>query len=136
MTLKDIFFCDDGKIWVTGPNLEDVVAKMQTALFCIEDWCNLHGPKISLTKTHYNFFTRKPNPPDQNLMLNGIPLQRQKTVKYLGVIFDQSLTWKYHIDDLVQKCKQPLQMMRKVARYDWGGDRASHKMMYIALVND
>ena len=25
-------------------------------------------------------------------------------------------------------------MMRKVARYDWGGDRASLKMMYIALV--
>ena len=76
--IKRSLFCDDGKIWVTGPNLEDVVAKMQTALFCIEDWCNLHGPKISLTKTHYNFFTRKPNPPDQNLMLNGIPLQRQK----------------------------------------------------------
>ena len=67
-------------------------------------------------------------------MLNGISLQRQRTVKYLGVIFDQGLTWKYHIDDLVQKCKQPLQMMRKVAKHDWGGDRASLKMMYIALI--
>ena len=112
------------------------MARIQNALSLIEEWCEYHGPKISITKTHYNIFTKNKlyNIDDPVIILNGSPLKRQRSVKYLGVIFDQGLTWNDHITDLVKKCSHPIQIMRKVARHDWGGDRASLTLMYISLV--
>ena len=49
-------FCDDGLFWARGPTLEIAVARIRNALSCIEEWCEYHGPKISITKTHYNVF--------------------------------------------------------------------------------
>ena len=127
-------FCDDGLFWATGKTLEIAIAKIQRALYCIEEWCDLNGPKISSTKTHFNIFTKKNINFDPILMFNGTPLLRKETVKYLGVTFDTRLTWTPHVEDVVHRCQQPLNMMRKVAKHDWGGDRASLKMMYIGLV--
>ena len=50
------------------------------------------------------------------------------------MIFDSKLTWKYHINDIVQKCKQPINLMKTVARKQWGGDRKSLKLLYTSLV--
>ena len=127
-------FCDDGLFWATGKTLEIAILKIQKALDCIEEWCNINGPKISSTKTHFNIFTKKDINYDPILMFNGVPLLRKETVKYLGVTFDTRLTWNAHISDVVSRCQQPLHMMRKVSRHDWGGDRASLKMMYIGLI--
>ena len=55
-------------------------------------------------------------------------------MKYLGVIFDQRLTWKLHINDLVRRCQKPFMIMEKVSKQDWGGDRASLKLLYFALI--
>ena len=128
-------FCDDGVFWASGGDLEEVAITMQRALDTISEWCDYHGPKISLVKTHFIIFTRKKeNFETPILKLNGINFKREKTVTYLGVKFDQGLYWKPHIDYIVEKCQQPLSMMRKVARHDWGGDRISLKLMYTALV--
>ena len=126
--------CNDGLFWATGKTLEIPTLKIQRALECIEEWCDLHGPKISSTKTHFNIFTKNVIKFDPILIFNGTPLPRKDTVKYLGVTFDTRLTWKYHIEDVVNRCQQPLNMMRKVAQHDWGGDRASLKLMYIGLI--
>ena len=126
-------FCDDGLFWATGKNLNDVIKTIQKALNCISEWCDYHGPKISITKTHFNIFTRKTKFVTPELFLNGTQLKRYKSVKYLGVIFDQGLTWKLHKNNIVERCQQPLNMMRKASRHDWGGDRTSLKLLYTGL---
>ena len=35
---------------------------------------------------------------DLNVLLNNTTLDRAKTTKFLGVIIDECLTWKPHID--------------------------------------
>ena len=129
-------FCDDGLFWATGATLEEAMSRIQIALDAIGEWCSFHGPKISVVKTHFNIFTKKTKDMDRIpfLTLNGAPLKRLQKVKYLGVIFDQGLTWGPHIENLANQCKQPMQMMRRVSKQNWGGDRVTLKMMYVALV--
>ena len=132
--IKKLLFCDDGLFWATGPNLEDVIYIIQKAINSIAEWCDYHGPKISITKTHFNIFTKKTISYEPTLTLNGVNLKREEFVKYLGVTFDQSLTWGKHINKVAESCKQPLNMMRKVSKHDWGGDRATLKLMYTSLI--
>ena len=118
--ITESLFCDDGLFWAVGDTLEDACAIIQSALDKIEEWCNFHGPKISVVKTHFNIFTKNNVDRVPVITFNGSPLKRLDKVKYLGVTFDQGLTWKAHIDNLVSQCNQPLQMMRSVSRKKLG----------------
>ena len=68
------------------------------------------------------------------MYLCGSPIDRKDHTKYLGVIFDSKLTWKLHILDLVERCKKDINLLKMVARKQWGGDRKSLKMLYTALI--
>ena len=127
-------FCDDGKIWATAPTLEEAEEIIQGALNCISDWCDLNGPKLSLVKTTYTIFTRRKVYMEPTLSFKGTVLGRCRSVRYLGIIFDQKLTWKFHIKDLVQRCQKPFMIMEKVSKHDWGGDRTSLKLLYLSLI--
>ena len=37
------------------------------------------------------------------------------TVKFLGVIFDQGLTWAAHIDYIIDRCKVRRNLMRAIS---------------------
>ena len=114
-------FCDDGLFWAVGGDLPTVINTMQRALDRLDEWCTYNGPKISILKTTFGIFTKNTGYIEPQLFFRGTPLQLNDKVKYLGVIFDKGLTWKAHIDDLVERCQQPLNMMRVVSRRDWGG---------------
>ena len=127
-------FCDDGKFWATAHTLEEAEALVQNALDCISDWCDVNGPKLSVIKTTYTIFTRRKIHFEPSLSYRGTTLGRSRTVRYLGVVFDQRLTWKFHIKDIVRRCQMPFMVMEKVSKHDWGGDRASLRMLYFSLI--
>ena len=39
--------------------------------------------------------------------------------KFLGVIFDNKLNFKAHIDYICQKCEKAMNLLRVVAKMDW-----------------
>ena len=56
-----------------------------------------------------------------NLTLYNSPLTQVKKVKFLGVIFDQALTFRSHIDYIVDRCKAGLNLLRVLCGTNWGG---------------
>ena len=127
-------FCDDGLFWATGKTLLEARDKIRKALDCLTNWCKTTGFKISTTKTFYVIFTRKQVLQDPILNLCGRPIEKKLSVKYLGITFDSKLTCQLHIDDLVQRCKKPLSVMKMVAHRQWGGDRKSLTLLFTAYV--
>ena len=57
------------------------------------------------------------------LWLRGELLQYKKTLKFLGITFDQKLTFKDHIEDIVSRCRKRLNMLKAVRGTNWGADR-------------
>ena len=47
--------------------------------------------------------------------LGKIYLPPRKEYKYLGVIFDTRLTWKPHLDNIVQRCKKGINILKCIA---------------------
>ena len=91
--VKHALFADDSSMWKFGPNLPALSRDVQrylteTATF-FEEWCF----KISINKTVAILFSgSKHIPTDVILKINDVAIKFEKTVKFLGVIFDQGLT--------------------------------------------
>ena len=83
---------------------------METAK-CFEEW----GFKISVNKTVAILFSRSKHiSTDGILKINDVSIKLEKVVKFLGVIFDQCLTWAAHIDSIIDRCKVRLNLMRAI----------------------
>ena len=77
-------------------------------------------------------FTRKKNPPDLKIFLNGSLLQQCNSYKYLGVYFDNKLNWKEHVEYIVKKISKSCGALAKLRHCV---DIKTLINVYYALVN-
>ena len=61
-------------------------------------------------------------------------LERVKYFKFLGLWFDERITWALHIQNIVDKCKNILNVMRCLVGSEWGADRTAMKTIYTGLI--
>ena len=55
----------------------------------------------------------------------------EKEVKFLGLIFDQKLTWNQYTKYVIGKCKKRINLFRALSRKDWGTNKnIGHVMLY------
>ena len=57
-----------------------------------------------------------------------------KTIKSLGMIFDQKLTWESHIKNLIAACQKEIKMLKILANKSWGADTSTLLTIYRSLI--
>ena len=63
-------------------------------------------------------FTRKrTNVHDIDIEINNITISRVKNVKFLGVILDEKMSWKDHINYISKKISKCIAIMFKLKKY-------------------
>jgi ribonuclease HI len=97
-------------------------------------WCNKWGFILSKEKTIAVIFTHKRIDGKTNLFIDKSPIAWNKEVKFLGVIFDERLTWASHINYITERCKKRLNLMRCLSGTSWGANKKCLLMIYKALV--
>ena len=102
----------------------------------IYDWCVKWGFKISINKSCAVIFSRnrKQSQELKSITINGEPLKYEKEVKFLGVIFDNQLTWRSHVEYVNKKCLQRLHLMRSFAGTSWGANKKCQLTIYRVLI--
>ena len=78
---------------------------------------------------HFCNLCKMHNNPILKLDSTKIPIVEEH--KFLGIIFDQKLTFKPHINYLRSKCNKTIQLLRVIAHTDWGADK---KKLYQTLI--
>ena len=68
------------------------------------------------------------------ILLGKTPIKVVKEAKFLGLIFDNKLTFKNHIQYLNTSCQKALDILRVVGHIDWGADRIVLLRLYGSLV--
>ena len=115
-------YVDDFLITCKSTELHSAEQKLQKWMKKLEVWCNKNGFKFSPTMTNCVHFTKKRNAALQpNLCLNGQKIPVVVESKFLGVIFDNKLSFTPHIEYLKAKCQKALNLLRVVANMEWGG---------------
>ena len=57
-----------------------------------------------------------------------------ESVKFLGLIFDTHLNWKHHVSYIKTKCKNAMNLIKKLAHTVWGAKRSVLINIYKALI--
>lgn len=125
-------YADDGALWVRGRNLAYMQGKMQKAIQAVEQWANKWGFKMSVAKTQVICFSKRHKP--VSLKLYDQILEQVSVVRFLGVWFDEKLTWGQHIGKVKTKCKKINNLLRCLSGQDWGASRTALRNIYWALM--
>ncbi|XP_050975638.1 uridine 5'-monophosphate synthase isoform X1 [Labeo rohita] len=127
-------YADDGALWIRGRNIPYINKKMQAAIDEVEKWTNKWGFKLSIAKTQVICFSRRHKISPLSLYLYRQQLEQVKVVRFLGVWFDEKLTWKVHLNKVKDKCKKVINMLRCLSGQEWGASRTSLQSIYWALM--
>ena len=84
-------------------------------------WFNANKLSLNKDKTKYTFFHKareKDNIPLKlpSLFINDREIKRITSIKYLGVLIDEHLTWKEHITVIENKISKNLGLLDRARR--------------------
>ena len=134
--IESLAYADDLCMMITGRSLNELKNNLNKALEIIENWCRLSSLKISPDKSqvmnvgYANF--------NEQITINDKPVEVVKSIKYLGVMLDESMKWKAHIDLIeqkVNKCIRVCTMMRFMSpEMSVGDKRIIYNQVFISIV--
>ena len=97
-------FADDTNIFASSKSIKDLEILINEELTKVKKWCDLNKLSINIKKTNYMIVksSNKKITENINIKITNIDgtiycLERKDHIKYLGVLIDEKLSWKYHI---------------------------------------
>jgi len=98
-------YVDDFLIFYRSKYIHIIERHLQRSLNMLSHWADTNGFKFSSSKTVCMHFCRgRSAHTNPELMLNGTLIPVVEQTKFLGVIFDNKLTFLPHIRYLKEKC--------------------------------
>ena len=123
--LKFYLFADDTHMLYADRNLKSLETMVNHELSNVYDW--LIANKLSLNIKKSNFVIFRPRQKKLNYEVNlkvfdyqtntYISLERKNYVKYLGVLIDETLSWKYHIVHLASKISKTIGIIARLRHF-------------------
>ena len=114
--LKFYLFADDTNIYYESTNSKELEKVLNRELKKLYQWLCVNRLSLNIKKTNFVIFhpfNKKVGVPI-TLLINKKAISEQKYVKYLGVLIDSSLTWKYHIANIAKKVSRSIGVMYKI----------------------
>jgi hypothetical protein len=123
-------FADDMALWKSSTNHTFTANQVQKGVDALSTWSDEWGFNFSHEKTKYIMFSNKRSDPNIELWLKGHKLEKVNQYKFLGVILDKKLSFKYHISSVVAKCQSIINLMRSIRGSKWGADPKSLMLIF------
>ena len=108
---------------------------LQCSLRQVVKWADAGGMKLSVQKSCGVIFTHCIKQTIKApLMLGSTPLKMEKSIKFLGMVFDARLNWLSHCQYVEERCKNRLNFMRSITSTKWGAGKTCLIILYKALI--
>src|SRR6185437_569278 len=87
---------------------------LQNDLKLLSKWCMENGMVLNISKCQIMSFSSKKEKIVFDYMIDGSTLQRTESATYLGVIFNDSLSFANHIEKIIKKANSALYFLKRV----------------------
>ena len=120
--LEASLFVDDSALCIRAKFLPHAQRLMQLCVNGVQDWVSKNGFKFSTSKTVcMHFCNQRKHFAKPSILLDKTPIKVVTEAKFLGVIFDRTLSYSSHVKYLKTNCLKALDILKVVAHTDWGG---------------
>jgi ribonuclease HI len=125
-----IAFADDLAVLTKGKIPSEAEAYVNLELAKIKKWAKDNKMQFNETKSQVMLITRKRNITSINIYINNRRLEVMKEIKYLGIHFDNRLTFNKHIKSLAENSSKLIHMLGRSAKLQWALGNKALKTIY------
>ena len=134
---EPITFADDANLFFSHKSIKELFDIANLELIKVFKWFNVNKLSLNKDQTKYTFFRKareKDNIPLKlpSLFINDREIKRITSIKYLGVLIDEHLTWKEHIAVIENKVSKYLGLLHRARRVL---DRTALKNLYFSFIH-
>jgi ribonuclease HI len=128
-------FIDDIVYGVQGNSDQENTRKLKHILNEAEEWRKKHGAQFEISKYILVHYTRNRNVATKaSVIINGVRIEPSNEAKYLGVIFDQELRFKTHLQHVVKKGTNAAMALSGIAKTTWGVPYTLVRQLFQAVI--
>ena len=113
-------FADDTNIFFHCNNIEELITTSKNIMINLNAWFNDNKLSLNIDKTSFIIFRPKrkrfPNLPDHIEYLN-FKIKRSSSIKFLGLLLDEHLTWDLQINEICNKLKSMFHVFYSIRNY-------------------
>jgi hypothetical protein len=129
---KMIAFADDLIILTRGESVAEAENFMNLEMGKAMEWAQKNKLKFNENKSKVMLMTRRRRRERKEIgiYVNNKPLTQVNSIKYLGIIFHNKLTFRDHINYIEEKCTKLITPLSKSAKIHWGLKHGALKTIY------
>lgn len=101
-------------MYLTGPSIEQLFITANQELTKLHDWCLSNRLSINTDKTYFILFSSKTHLNLPQLRINQQIINRTSKIKFLGVTYDELMTFKYHINNVTLKLARHIALLHQI----------------------
>ena len=116
-------FADDTNVFASANNLKKIENIMNSELTKIKEWCDINKLSINMGKTNF-MIVKSARKKDMTIDIqirskdgSCHSLERKHCIKYLGVMIDDSISWKNHISYICSRISRNTGIISKLRHY-------------------
>ena len=118
-------FADDTSLTYANGDLKKLETEINEELFKVCSWLAVNKLTLNIEKTNYVIFCPRqktiPFHPNIKIINNNSNtsqlLEMKNDIRYLGILFDSNLSWKFHIDYICQKVSKTIGIIAKLRHF-------------------
>ena len=115
-------FTDDASQWAVSKNIDLAAEYLQRDLDKLARWCAKWRIKLNPEKTKVIIFSKSQSAirAEPALSLYGDLLSHYPHIKFLGITFDNKMTFTKHFEEILKRCSQKFHRLRILVNKKWG----------------
>lgn len=122
--IEKIIYADDITLIISKKNLIEAANKLETELQKLKEWANTWDLKINFLKSKLLCFTNKKINHLPTIKMDNTEIKYVQSHKILGLTLDApKLKWKNHINNIKVETLYRINLMKKLASFNWGANR-------------
>ena len=135
--LEAILFADDTNHFYSHNNVKELFRTMNAELSHLNDWFCANKLSLNTDETKYVLFHKAKSKDNLPLVLpdffiNDVKIKSENSLKFLGVIIDENLTWKTQVELVENKILKSVGTLFKAVR---SLNSKSLRSIYFAVVH-
>ena len=114
-------FADDTNHFYSHNNVKELFRTMNAELSHLNDWFCANKLSLNTDKTKYVLFHKAKSKDSlplvlPDLFINDVKIKSENSMKFLGVMIDENVTWKTHVELVENKISKSVGIVFKASR--------------------